>query len=198
LHAWYLQDAVFPLYDQVQPEHVVPGMRALLGQLHKDIDALEASVTPSWEGLVEPLEKLTDKHQRTWGVVSHLKVGCGAGFVRCAASMFGGGGVFTAAKVEAGSCTKTWQLHCCTRGFSVLAVETPSWEGLVEPLEKLTDKHQRTWGVVSHLKVGCAMQFGLRCTKVWWGCGCCLVGVWLLHPHQPRSQGGDVAGMQLY
>jgi oligopeptidase A len=70
-----LQDVVFPLYDQVKPEHVVPGMRALLAQLHKDIDALEAAVTPSWEGLVEPLEKLTDRHQRTWGIVSHLKVG---------------------------------------------------------------------------------------------------------------------------
>jgi hypothetical protein len=70
-----LQDVVFPLYDQVKPEHVVPGMRALLAQLHKEIDALEASVTPSWEGLVEPLEKLTDRHQRTWGIVSHLKVG---------------------------------------------------------------------------------------------------------------------------
>jgi hypothetical protein len=113
-----LQDAVFPLYDQVQPEHVVPGMRALLGQLHKDIDALEASVTPSWEGLVEPLEKLTDKHQRTWGVVSHLKVGCAARCLACAAPKFGGGVVFNAAKVEmwqACSCTNTWQLHGCTK-----------------------------------------------------------------------------------
>lgn len=67
---------MFPLYDQVKAEHVVPGMRALLAQLHKEIDALEASVTPTWEGLVEPLEKLTDKHQRTWGIVSHLKVRC--------------------------------------------------------------------------------------------------------------------------
>lgn len=69
-----VQDVVFPLYNQVKAEHVVPGMRALLAQLHKDIDALEASVTPSWEGLVEPLEKLTDRHQRVWGIVSHLKV----------------------------------------------------------------------------------------------------------------------------
>lgn len=68
-----LADVVFPLYDKVKPEHVVPGMRALLAQLHKDIDALEASVQPSWEGLVEPLERLTDRHQRTWGIVSHLK-----------------------------------------------------------------------------------------------------------------------------
>eukprot|EP00878_Enallax_costatus_P002366 GHUV01002542.1.p1 GENE.GHUV01002542.1~~GHUV01002542.1.p1 ORF type:complete len:832 (+),score=220.74 GHUV01002542.1:594-3089(+) len=68
-----LADVVFPLYDQVTAEHVVPGMRALLAQLHKEIDGLEASVEPTWHGLVEPLEKLTDRHQRTWGIVSHLK-----------------------------------------------------------------------------------------------------------------------------
>lgn len=48
-------------------------MRALLASLHADIDALEASVTPTWQGLVEPLERISDRHQRTWGVVSHLK-----------------------------------------------------------------------------------------------------------------------------
>jgi hypothetical protein len=49
-------------------------MRALLGELHKQIDALEAAVEPTWAGLVEPLERISDRHQRTWGVVSHLKV----------------------------------------------------------------------------------------------------------------------------
>ncbi len=67
------QDVVFPRFDEVRPEHVVPGMRALLAQLHQEIDALEAGVTPTWEGLVEPLERISDRHQRTWGVVSHLK-----------------------------------------------------------------------------------------------------------------------------
>jgi Zn-dependent oligopeptidase len=42
------QDAVFPLYDQVKAEHVVPGMRALLKQLHAEIDALEASGERFW------------------------------------------------------------------------------------------------------------------------------------------------------
>lgn len=69
------QDGPFPLFDQVKPEHVVPGVRALLADLHRQIDALEASVEPTWAGLVEPLERIGDKHQRTWGIVSHLKVG---------------------------------------------------------------------------------------------------------------------------
>jgi oligopeptidase A len=45
------QDVVFPLYDQVKPEHVVPGMRVLLAQLHKDIDALEAAGVEALAGL---------------------------------------------------------------------------------------------------------------------------------------------------
>lgn len=70
----HAQDVVFPLFDQVKPQHVVPGIRALLGQLHKDVDGLEASVTPTWAGLVEPLERLTHRHQLTWGTVTHLQV----------------------------------------------------------------------------------------------------------------------------
>lgn len=107
MHALLAQDAVFPHFDQVKAEHVVPGIRQLLTDLHgkhllithhppptlsapcltpaccpagpccaltaAEIDKLEASVTPSWAGLVEPLERISDRHQRVWGVVSHLK-----------------------------------------------------------------------------------------------------------------------------
>ena len=31
------------------------------------------NVKPTWEGLVEPLEALSDKLARTWGTVTHLK-----------------------------------------------------------------------------------------------------------------------------
>eukprot|EP00955_Chlamydomonas_euryale_P047166 353600-Chlamydomonas_euryale.AAC.16 len=58
LHA---QDAALPLYDQIKPEHVVPAMRSLLAHLHSEIDALEASVTPTWAGLVQPLERIADR-----------------------------------------------------------------------------------------------------------------------------------------
>lgn len=63
----------FPPYDQVQASHVVPGIKALLDELHKETDELEKSVAPSWSGLVEPLERITDRLQRIWGVVRHLK-----------------------------------------------------------------------------------------------------------------------------
>lgn len=46
----------------------------MLSQLNADIDALEANVTPTWEGLVEPIERIFDRLERAWGAVSHLKV----------------------------------------------------------------------------------------------------------------------------
>jgi len=67
------QDAPLPLFDQVQAEHVVPGITALVAQLNAEIDALEQRVVPSWEGLVEPLERISDRMDRAWGTVSHLK-----------------------------------------------------------------------------------------------------------------------------
>ena len=69
------QDSYFPQFDAVAAEHVVPGIRHVLQQLGSNLDSLEAGVAPSWEGLVEPLERMTDQLSRAWGVVSHLKVG---------------------------------------------------------------------------------------------------------------------------
>jgi len=58
---------------QVKAEHVVPGIRSLLADLEGELSQLEASVTPTWSGLVEPLERISDLLGRTWGVVGHLK-----------------------------------------------------------------------------------------------------------------------------
>ena len=69
-----LQDSVTPQFDKIQAEHVVPGIKALLAQLNSDLDELEKTVQPTWEALVEPLERLSDRIERTWGAVSHLKV----------------------------------------------------------------------------------------------------------------------------
>lgn len=32
------QDVSFPLFDSIKPEHVVPGVKQLLGELHAEID----------------------------------------------------------------------------------------------------------------------------------------------------------------
>jgi len=68
-----LQDSPFPNFDKVQPEHVVPGITALLAQLSKEIDTLEREVSPTWDGLINPLERISDRLSRAWGTISHLK-----------------------------------------------------------------------------------------------------------------------------
>ena len=73
LHFCLYQDSPFPNYDSVLPEHVVPGIRSLLDNLHKELDDLEAHVQPTWEGCVDPLERIVDRISRAWGTVSHLK-----------------------------------------------------------------------------------------------------------------------------
>lgn len=67
------QDSPFPNFDRVQAEHVVPGIQALLKQLGQEIDELEQNVTASWQGLLNPLECISDRLSRAWGTISHLK-----------------------------------------------------------------------------------------------------------------------------
>ena len=53
---------------------MVPGITQLLDELNAELDELEKKVQPTWSGLVEPLERLTDRLSLAWGTVSHLKV----------------------------------------------------------------------------------------------------------------------------
>lgn len=68
-----LKDFDFPPFDAVKPEHVRPGIRALLKKLEGELDELERTVEPTWEKLVEPLEKIVDRLTVVWGMVNHLK-----------------------------------------------------------------------------------------------------------------------------
>src|SRR5215468_629351 len=47
-------------------------MQQLLTELATALQQLEAQAQPTWEGLVEPLERLTDQLNVTWGIVGHL------------------------------------------------------------------------------------------------------------------------------
>ncbi|CAJ1931220.1 unnamed protein product [Sphenostylis stenocarpa] len=68
-----LQNFDFPPFDVVEPKHVRPGIRALLGELERELEDLERNVEPSWSKLVEPLEKIVDRLSVVWGIVNHLK-----------------------------------------------------------------------------------------------------------------------------
>ncbi|MED6335372.1 MAG: M3 family peptidase, partial [Planctomycetota bacterium] len=61
-----------PRFDEIEPAHVVPGVRALLAGVEDEFTRLESSAAPTWEGVVEPLERIHDAISYRWGIVSHL------------------------------------------------------------------------------------------------------------------------------
>ena len=61
-----------PRFDLIGPEHVVPGMRTLLAELHAALTQAEEEAAPSWEASVAPIEGITDRLARAWGTVGHL------------------------------------------------------------------------------------------------------------------------------
>ncbi|AFY56720.1 oligopeptidase A [Rivularia sp. PCC 7116] len=61
-----------PPFTEVKPEHVEPALNQLLTELNEELTQLEANIKPTWSGLVEPLERLTERLTWSWGIVSHL------------------------------------------------------------------------------------------------------------------------------
>jgi oligopeptidase A len=61
-----------PRFDLFEVVHVEPGMRALLGELEAKLALLEASLEPTWQGLIEPLEEISERLGFAWGLVGHL------------------------------------------------------------------------------------------------------------------------------
>ncbi|GAB1539816.1 hypothetical protein NUACC21_24830 [Scytonema sp. NUACC21] len=67
-----LRGSGLPPFAKIKPEQVVPAFNQLLAELDKELTALEVSVEPTWSGLVQPLEQLTERLYWSWGVVNHL------------------------------------------------------------------------------------------------------------------------------
>ena len=61
-----------PPFDRIQPEHIVPAMEQLLAELDRELGNLEANLTPTWPGLVEPLTQIEERLSWSWGIVGHL------------------------------------------------------------------------------------------------------------------------------
>ncbi|MFM6134031.1 MAG: M3 family metallopeptidase, partial [Sphaerospermopsis kisseleviana] len=67
-----LQGFGLPPFSNIQPEQVEPAFSHLLAELEKELARLETNIQPTWSGLVEPLEKLTEKLNWSWGILNHL------------------------------------------------------------------------------------------------------------------------------
>lgn len=61
-----------PPFPEIQIDAVVPAMTELLQDLEQDFSQLEAQLTPTWSGLVEPLTVLEERLTWSWGIISHL------------------------------------------------------------------------------------------------------------------------------
>ncbi|MBD2493061.1 M3 family metallopeptidase [Nostoc sp. FACHB-280] len=67
-----LRGTGLPPFTEIQAEQVIPAFQQLLKELDEELATLEANAQPTWSGLVEPLEKLTERLTWSWGIVSHL------------------------------------------------------------------------------------------------------------------------------
>ena len=61
-----------PPFATIKPEHVEPAMTQLLAELETELSKLESTIQPTWHGLVEPLDRLTERLRWSWGIVGHL------------------------------------------------------------------------------------------------------------------------------
>ena len=68
-----LQDASsLPRFDAIRTEHIEPGVTALVEEVETMLDELELEAKPTWEGVVESIERIHDRLGFGWGVVEHL------------------------------------------------------------------------------------------------------------------------------
>jgi oligopeptidase A len=67
-----LQGQGLPPFPDITPEQVVPAITELLAEANANLTQLEANIIPTWAGLVEPLDRLTERIEWSWGIVGHL------------------------------------------------------------------------------------------------------------------------------
>jgi oligopeptidase A len=62
-----------PLFDQIRPEHVTPGLEALLTQADAALTRVIAPEFPAdWRAMAGELDVATERLGRAWGAISHL------------------------------------------------------------------------------------------------------------------------------
>ena len=61
-----------PPFESIKSEDIVPAITGLLIELEQELINLEATVKPTWNDLVEPLQKLEDRLTWSWGILGHL------------------------------------------------------------------------------------------------------------------------------
>ena len=62
-----------PLFDRIQPEHVLPAINTLMEHASQALETVTAAEFPArWESIASVLDVATEKLSSAWGAVSHL------------------------------------------------------------------------------------------------------------------------------
>lgn len=61
-----------PPFEAIQPEQIVPGIAQLLTELSQALETLEATLQPTWDGLVVPLSAIEERLRWSWSAIGHL------------------------------------------------------------------------------------------------------------------------------
>jgi oligopeptidase A len=61
-----------PPFADISPDCVIPAITELLAEADGKLTQLEASIVPTWAGLVEPLDRLSDRLSWSWDIIGHL------------------------------------------------------------------------------------------------------------------------------
>ena len=67
-----LQCQGLPPFADIESSQVVAAITELLAQVSAELTQLEANINPTWAGLVEPLDRLTERIGWSWSIVGHL------------------------------------------------------------------------------------------------------------------------------
>ncbi len=66
-------NTALPIFSQIKPEHIVPAISQLLDDACTSVEEhLAATQNYTWKNLVEPLEDIDDKLNKTWSPISHM------------------------------------------------------------------------------------------------------------------------------
>ena len=63
---------LYPDFPSMTASHVVPAMQEVIARSRAELEALEQAAPRTWHGLLVPLERLTDRVSKAWGLATHL------------------------------------------------------------------------------------------------------------------------------
>ncbi|MCG8609917.1 MAG: oligopeptidase A [Pseudomonadales bacterium] len=67
-----LQETLYPAFDQIKAEHIVPAIDTVLADNRAAISVLLHQQQPGWQDFVARMEALEDRLENVWSTISHL------------------------------------------------------------------------------------------------------------------------------